>query len=639
MIHSILIALDRALPFFPPLAIILTTTPIALIALSLYGRGKGTILFCVATGVLALGLAAGLVTIDHPSVSAGWGPVENLAEDLIGPASFRAGEQFTAAGVIIAGILLALAYAKAFKEKPGERPRRILERDEEQGKILGSAHLTTQQTFRRWSRPDPAGWTLHGQFWGARGQPLGTRLHLSGEDIARGIAVFGPQGSGKTQCLILPAIADRMQSRHSLIVTDVQGELQPAIEHIAGVTGHLVVAHNPSDPEHSCAVNLCDMVHTVIDAQAMATVLMSKAHGGSGDQFWVQAAINLLAACILHYGIFGDIIIARRDLKKMAEDMANSDRPGVADLAADFVSSMQTRDPKLALNIMAEMFNIGLKPWAEPGLRDLTSHSDLDIAGQLTTTPTVLVLRCSGAHTDVYGTYLGTTLRVLTTRLDHIAERSPGGRLEIPVGLILEEFPALGRLDSLVRDINLIRKRRISVLTAAQSLSQFDHVYPERGEADRLMAGLATKVVFGGCDQRTSTFFSQLSGQQTVALASISRTAQRPGTTFHDNSSAHLQGRPLLLPDDIIRPARGHATLFAAYSAGNRAEQAIFHGNLTPFWKRRDWQQQFTRTRPAQAIGRSNVQIRAPRLEHQPEPPEPGQQDRPTPELEVGGHW
>jgi len=53
--------------------------------------------------------------------------------------------------------------------------------------------------------------------------------------------------------------------------------------------------------------------------------------------------------------------------------------------------------------------------------------------------------------------------------------------MPIPVGLILEEFPALGRLDSLVRDINLVRKRRISALTAAQSLAQFDHVYP-RGE-------------------------------------------------------------------------------------------------------------------------------------------------------------
>jgi len=147
--------------------------------------------------------------------------------------------------------------------------------------------------------------------------------------------------------------------------------------------------------------------------------------------------------------------------------------------------------------------------------------------------PTVLILRCARRHSEAYGPYLGTILRVLTTRLDDLGERQPNGQLPIPVGLILEEFPALGRLDSLVRDINLVRKRRISVLTAAQSLAQFDHVYPARGEADRLLAGLATKIVFGGCDQRTADFFSHLSGQQTLALASVS---QGSGSS-HDSSN------------------------------------------------------------------------------------------------------
>jgi type IV secretory pathway TraG/TraD family ATPase VirD4 len=206
----------------------------------------------------------------------------------------------------------------------------------------------------------------------------------------------------------------------------------------------------------------------------------------------------------------------------------------------------------------------------------------------MTTFPTVVILRCAEEHEKTYGAYLGTILRVLTTRLNGIGQRA-GGQLPIPVGLILEEFPALGRLDSLVRDINLFRKRRISVLTAAQSLAQFDSIYPAKGEADQLQAGLATKIVFGGCDQRTADFFSRLSGQQTIALASLSRGQRQTGTTFHNTGSASLRGCPLLLADNIIRPDKGHATFFAAYSGTGRADQAIFHGELTPFFKRRDW--------------------------------------------------
>jgi type IV secretory pathway TraG/TraD family ATPase VirD4 len=106
---------------------------------------------------------------------------------------------------------------------------------------------------------------------------------LSGEDIARGVAVFGPQGSGKTQCVILPAIADRMRDGHSLIVTDVQGELQPHIERIAGLTGHLLVVHNPSDAESSCAINLNDWVDNVADARAWVHSMLEQREAGLGD--------------------------------------------------------------------------------------------------------------------------------------------------------------------------------------------------------------------------------------------------------------------------------------------------------------------------------------------------------------------
>jgi len=126
-------------------------------------------------------------------------------------------------------------------------------------------------------------------------------------------------------------------------------------------------------------------------------------------------------------------MVARRDLKKMADDLAHSDEPGVVDLAADFVASMQSRDAKLALNIMAEAFNVGLAPWADPAIQELTARSDLDLAGQLTTTPTVVILRCARRHTDAYGPYLGTVLRVVTTRLDDLGEQA-GGQLPIRWG-------------------------------------------------------------------------------------------------------------------------------------------------------------------------------------------------------------
>jgi len=192
------------------------------------------------------------------------------------------------------------------------------------------------------------------------------------------------------------------------------------------------------------------------------------------------------------------------------------------------------------------------------------------------------------------------------------------------VGLILEEFPALGRLDSLVRDINLVRKRRISVLTAAQSLSQFDHVYPARGEADRLMAGLATKVVFGGCDQRTADFFSRSSGQQTVALASLSRSQQRPGHSLADSATAHLQSRPLLLPDDVIRAGQGARHGVRRLQRRRPGRAGDLSRRADPFFRRRDWQLDRAGSTPPMIF---RAQDRGRQVEQGPETPAPEKEE------------
>ena len=149
--------------------------------------------------------------------------------------------------------------------------------------------------------------------------------------MARGIAAFGTHGSGKTQSVILPTIADRMKAGHSLIVTDVQGELGPYILAIAGITNHLVIIHNPSAPGESACFNIAEGIQTVIDAKAIASVLLSSAK----EDFWSSAGKNLLAGCLLHYPSIGAMMKARRDAKAMARELKNSEKPGVTDLTAD----------------------------------------------------------------------------------------------------------------------------------------------------------------------------------------------------------------------------------------------------------------------------------------------------------------
>ncbi len=169
MIHKLLLALDRALPLYPPLVVALAALLVIFLALWLFGKSRATIFFSIAAIILATGLAVGLFGLDKPASLPGrWGDAEDVAQDLIGPRAYRRWEQLTAAGLILSVGLLYVVYNMAFQEKPGERSRRLLELDQAQAKALGSAHLCGVRTFRRWHRHDAEGWSLQGRFWGQK---------------------------------------------------------------------------------------------------------------------------------------------------------------------------------------------------------------------------------------------------------------------------------------------------------------------------------------------------------------------------------------------------------------------------------------------------------------------------------------
>lgn len=433
---------------------------------------------------------------------------------------------------------------------------------------LGSSHFCSQREYKRFRREDAEGLTLLGAFWGEdkRRLDLGTgRFCLGGEDIARGILTLGGPGSGKTQGIILPAIADRMLAGHSLVVADPQGEITAHILKYAAFTRHLVVVHDPTStigPRY----NLAQGIDNVSDARAIADVLVPSAQGD--NKFWSDSAAALLAACLIRFPNLGEIYNAMNDLKALATKLAEK-KDDAALLANSFIASVGS-DGKVASNVVATLAT-ALTGWASTEVRDNTATSDFD-AELIVEQPTVVVLTCPGRMRAVYASYLGATLRKVMLDLDTIGERNKGP-LPMPVGVILDEFPTLGKLDSLVADVNLVRKRRISILIGAQTKGQFHLIYGNEG-TQALFTGLATQVVYGGCDADTAEFYSKASG-----------TATQEGSS----EDKYSRSRPLLTVDEVITPQIGNCTIFARYVEAGFATQVVLNARLTRFYERVDW--------------------------------------------------
>ena len=137
----------------------------------------------------------------------------------------------------------------------------------------------------------------------------------------------------------------------------------------------------------------------------------------------------------------------------------------------------------------------------------------------------------------------------------------------------MDEFPTLGRLDGIVSDINLVRKRRISIVIAAQTRAQLQHIYGTQG-TDVLLSGLATQIVFGGCDTHTASYYSQASGQASIG----------------NKRDDFVRPRPLLTLDEVQSPPRGNCLIFIRYTEPNYAAQLVLCAQLRRFYENPDYQ-------------------------------------------------
>jgi hypothetical protein len=479
--------------------------------------------------------------------------------------------------ILLVGAVLIGNLMLATQMKAGSALREWIDRwrsPRRQRGETGSSHFCTSREYRRYRRADAEGVTFFGAFWGDHNLRLDFgegRFCLSGEDAARGILTLGGPGSGKSQAVILPIIADRMRAGHSLIVADPQGELMGHVLAVAAITGHRVAIHDPTRQD-TPRFNLAEGIQTVSDARAIAEVLVPAAHGD--NKFWSDTASALLSACLLRFGTLGEIFAALADLNALAATLgAKADDAFL--LANSFIASVKT-DGKVASNTVATLAT-ALTGWAARSVRETTSGSDF-VADDLMHQPTIVVLTCPGRMRQVYAPYLGAVLRKLMLDLDTIGEGN-GGPLPCPVALVMDEFPALGRLDSLVADVNLVRKRRISVVVAAQTKGQFHLLYGTAG-TEALLTGLATQIVFGGCDPETAAYYSRASGQAT-------ETAHRKRADGGDDS--YPRQRPLLTSDEVQSPPRGNSLIFARYVDENYAAQVVLSARLTRFYERQDW--------------------------------------------------
>lgn len=376
------------------------------------------------------------------------------------------------------------------------------------------------------------------------------------------VLCFAPTRSGKGVGLVVPTL---LTWPGSAIVHDIKGENWQLT---AGLRAHhgRVLLFDPTNAA-STPYNPLQEVRRgeweVRDVQNVADVLVDPEGSLEKRNHWEKTSHALLVGAILH------VLYAEKTktLAGVAAFLSDPERPIETTLRA-----MMTT-PHLGEN--------GPHPVVASAARELLNKSDNERSGVLSTAMSFLGLyrdpvvaqvtrRCDWRIADLIAPNQPTTLYLVVPPSD-ISRTKPlirlvlnqiGRRLteEMQVGetnnrqrvlLMLDEFPALGRLDFFESALAFMAGYGLKSFLIAQSLNQIEKAY---GPNNAILDNCHVRVSFATNDERTAKRVSDALGTATEMKAMKNYAGHRLSPWLgHLMVSRSETARPLLTPGEIMQ--------------------------------------------------------------------------------------
>jgi type IV secretion system protein VirD4 len=468
-----------------------------------------------------------------------------------------------AAVVGLALVALAMA-AKRLDDRRRDRSR------------LSSAHGSA-----RWGDPRPlggGGGLILGQVragaGGLRARGGGSRDRILRFAEEAHLLTLAPTGSGKGIGAVLPNLLDYPGS---VVSTDIKGEAYAVSARFRREQlGQTIAALDPfSLVGGRAAYNPLELIDPSRDdaydtARLIASMLVVP-EPGQHEPFWDEEAASLLAGFVLHVAASAPpgerhlgtvrhlLTLGATDFSALLDRMARSEAcHGLIRRAANRI---RQKDDRLLAGVLAST-NRHTEFLDSPHLLATVKTSTFRLEDLKHWRLTVYLI-LPPHHLRTHGRWLrllaASALRVLT-----MTPGRPAGR----VLLLLDEFAALGRMQSIEEAITYSRGYGVTIWMLTQDLAQLRDLYPRAWET--LLANVKVLQAFGTADQFTAEYLSKLTGQATVSTRgrNLTRGTSTAGNLLFRHSqrgTAEQSGetaRPLLLADEVRRLPADRQLLF-----------------------------------------------------------------------------
>jgi type IV secretion system protein VirD4 len=372
------------------------------------------------------------------------------------------------------------------------------------------------------------------------------------------VLCFAPTRSGKGVGLVVPTL---LTWPHSAIVHDIKGENWTLTAGWRARFGRVLLFDptNSASAAHNPLLEVRRGACEVRDVQNIADVLIDPEGALERRNHWEKTSHSLLVGAILH------VLYAEKDktLSGVANFLSDPARPIEKTLAA-----MQ-KTPHLGKQ--------GVHPVVASTARELLNKSENERSGVLSTAMSFLGLyrdpvvaavtrRCDWRIADLVNGERPATLYLVIPPSD-ISRTRPLIRLIInQIGrrltedlhakqhrllLMLDEFPALGRLDFFESALAFMAGYGIKSFLIAQSLNQIEKAY---GANNSILDNCHVRVSFATNDERTARRVSDMLGIATELRAMKNYAGHRLSPWLgHLMVSRQETARPLLTAGEIMQ--------------------------------------------------------------------------------------
>ena len=381
--------------------------------------------------------------------------------------------------------------------------------------------------------------------------------------------IIGATRSGKDRRVLLPSIWELAEAGESMVLSDPKGDQFITSSPYLKRMGYNIIAMNFREPSKGNQWNLLHPVNQAIDndniseatemAWDIANAITRQKPPSTSEPIWENGEESVIAALVLLASLNSEFKFQRHmptAYYLLAEYGIPLDDDSVP--LIDYIKKLPVKHPAKAAFATASLApyktrgsfftqaSSDLRLFADPNVADMMSVQDHSMQSVgIDKTAVFLIIPHENTTRNILATLY---IDQLYQALIRLANKN-GGRIPRRVNFLLNEFGNLPPLPDFDKKLTVGGGYGIRFTLALQDIAQLKKLYKDNSQT--ITGNCHNWLFLKTADVETAKLISEKTGKYTVETENSSSSVQSKG---HSRSyGVGLTGRPLLLPDEVLR--------------------------------------------------------------------------------------